>query len=621
MKIRFIGACGEVTGSMHLVEAHGKRILLDCGMRQGKGKLKTPHLPFEPEEIDFIILSHAHVDHSGILPWFVDRGFDGKIIATEATKELCNLLLQDSAKIMKEEYERGGEFPLYSEESVLDTISKFKTMNYEKTLRIADGITMKFYDAGHILGSAITLLNVKGSGIICYTGDLGHGMSPILNPPAVPKEDIDYLIIESTYGDRRHEDFNQGKLKLAEVINETVKKGKLLIPVFAVGRAQEVIYCIKELMENEKIPRVKVYIDTPMGFSATELYSSFGYCLRKDFYSLFLRGKNPFEFPELDIIKGSGRSIEVARSDERCIVLAASGMLEGGRIVNHLPYVLSNENSSILFVGYQAEGTLGRQIFDGEKLVEINGQSLEVKCRIEVIKSFSAHADSEGLLNWVKKLRFTPYRSFVVHGEYEASKCLVEDLRKLRIRAENPVQNESFETAESKVLVERIEEFKLGFEPSFERFFGEEIFPVSGLLVKRKEGLVLLNKVQSQEFISQLLENEASEMRRSMREVEVEVRGEVEGIEEIREELKKYRDAKLLTNKLIAEVYCELLKGRDEAIRLLNLKKEKGRYNVEVRDEKLKEEFHEFMVRAISSFDEEVICRELKELNPNINCM
>ena len=299
MRIQFIGACQEVTGSMHLVEAQGKRILLDCGMKQGKGPegLKTPNLPFQPEDIDWIVVSHAHVDHSGLLPWMVDQGFKGEIISTEATRELCNLLLLDSAKIMEEDYRSGRstEVPLYSKESVLETMNRFRTISYRSTFEMGDGIELKLYDAGHILGSAIVVMDVKGSGMICYTGDLGHGKSPILNPPSIPEEDIGLLVMESTYGNRYHQDPETGKRKLAEVVNETVnnRKGKLLIPVFAVGRAQELIYDIKQLMNQGKIPRCKVYMDTPMGFSATELYRSFSYCLRKEFYGLFLEGRSP----------------------------------------------------------------------------------------------------------------------------------------------------------------------------------------------------------------------------------------------------------------------------------------------------------------------------------------
>lgn len=630
MKITFLGGVREVTGSHHLLEINGRRILLDCGLRQGKGLPKAPEFPFKASDVDAVVLSHAHLDHSGLLPFLAESGFSGKIYSTSATRELARLLLLDAAKIMREDYGKGlsDTPPLYDEEAVHRTIRMFETADYNQEIEISPEVSLKFLDAGHILGSAISLLKIRGVGSLCYTGDIGHGRSPILNPPQVPEEDVAFLIIESTYGNRKHG--RGGEKELENVITKTLSRGgKVLIPVFAVGRAQEILFCIKRLVEEGKI-NAKVYVDTPMGESATDLYSSFSNYLREEFREHFLRGKSPFEFPGLEFVRGHKTSLDIAESEEPCIILAASGMLEGGRVLNHLPGILKNERHSLVFVGYQAEGTLGREILEAAnstmRRVRINDTEVELKCNIVAVSSFSAHADIDNLLEFASRLKYCPYRTFVVHGEYESSLNLANELIKLKHRARVPGIKEEFSLGFTRVVVEKTRDVELGFSPEFTCLRDAEVAVFSGGLVKTASGTKLLNKQRFLEFLDELLTKEEEGLKARVRvksgltdlKKEEESKKALISEREIIEKFRAFQEKGILTKRLMESIYCELLTSGDEAIRMLNEKRRKKRFNIT--DEKVIDEFCDFMVKLLDSVNEKVIIRCLKKFDIHPEC-
>lgn len=488
MRIRFIGACREVTGSMHLLEAGGRKILLDCGMRQGRASPREREdvkFLFNPRDIDYVILSHAHIDHSGLLPVLVREGFSGKIVATEPTRELTKLLLMDSAKIMMEESEEEGRPALYDIEDVRESVGDdriWEIAGYEDVVEL-DGIKIKLYDAGHILGSSITIVYAEGR-TVCYTGDVGHGRSPIMNSPRIPDEDIEYLIMESTYGNRLHEEYQSGVERLEAIVRKTVEEGgRVLIPVFAVGRSQELLYIFKRLYDEGFLPDVNVYFDTPMGLKATEIYTKYSEFMREEFRRYLYEEGSPFRFKRLIEVRSHKKSLEIAGDEEPAVILATSGMLEGGRTINYIENILSDGRSSIVFVGYQAEGTLGRRVLNARRgeSIEYNGKTLNVNCRVESIESFSAHADRDGLLSFVDGLRYYPKEVFIVHGERDASESLSSLLRERRVRCVVPELGYTFG-------IMRMEKgIKIGIEPKFWRLRGidADIALIQGWIVRR----------------------------------------------------------------------------------------------------------------------------------------
>ncbi|MDI6886073.1 MAG: MBL fold metallo-hydrolase, partial [archaeon] len=350
MKIQFIGAAKEVTGSCILVETRRSKFLLDCGQRQGEKSENIKGFRFDPKEIDLVVLSHSHIDHCGLLPKLVAEGFDGKIYSTVATRDVAELLLKDSAEIQKEEYERRTEEgvastpPMFTGKDVTEAMDKFSVSEWCVPVDATDDITLTFLDAGHILGASIAVMDIAGAGRLVYTGDIGHGRSPIMNKPA-RLENTDFLIIESTYGAKQHPK-TEPKESIKRITLDTfARKGKVLIPVFAVGRAQEILYILKSLYDDDELPKMPVYFDTPLGTEATYLYRHHQNYLRPEFRDSFLKGENPFHFGTLDFVKGYSRSMDVANSKEPCVVIAASGMLTGGRILNHLKTTLEDPNS------------------------------------------------------------------------------------------------------------------------------------------------------------------------------------------------------------------------------------------------------------------------------------
>nr|MDO8116802.1 MBL fold metallo-hydrolase [Candidatus Sigynarchaeota archaeon] len=479
------------TGSCHLAEVSGKKVLLDCGMHQGKDKQKR-EFSFNPKKIDYVVLSHGHIDHSGLLPLLVADGFTGTIYATPATRDVSQLLLYDSAKIQAEDEEKGLGIALYTESDVSDAMGLFEVHDYTQPFRIGNSIEATFFDAGHILGSALTRLEIAGFGSITYTGDIGHGRSPILNP-AAKLPTTDFLIMESTYGDTNHPAKNYYS-EFERVINHAYKNSsKVLIPVFAVGRAQEILYTLGELKKQGSLPEIPIYFDTPMGIHATELYHQHEYALRPEFREYFLKNKNIFKFDGVAFVKSHTESCKIADSTGQAVVLATSGMLEGGRCTNHLPTILPDPNAILAFVGYQADGTVGRNILDGTKEITIT-EKIPINCTIERISGLSAHADKDALVSFFDSFPLRPQKTFIVHGEMEKSERFCKHLIKsFRCHVEVPEANKKYSYHGSAIL-EKVHDFMIRMPVSFQKIGDKEIAPVVGCLVREHGVTTLLPK-------------------------------------------------------------------------------------------------------------------------------
>lgn len=433
MKITFIGAAHEVTGSCTLLEACGKNILIDCGMEQGGDTYENCELPIVPSEIDAICLTHAHIDHSGMIPAMVAKGYTGPIYCTEATHRLCNIMLQDSAHIQEQEAEwqnrkaerSGGEqyLPIYTVEDAIQSLKLFEGFGYHKPIDIFDGITINFCDAGHLLGSSSIHITINENGeqrTVLFSGDLGNIDRPLIRDPQKPPY-ADYIVIESTYGDRIHGERPDYIAQLTKIMQETFSKGgNLVIPSFAIGRTQELLYLFRMIKEQQLIKGYEnfiVYVDSPLAVEATKIYQDH----LMEYYDeetleLVRQGINPISF--------SGLRLSVTTEESRAInfdlipkvIISSSGMCEAGRIRHHLKHNLWKENSTILFVGYQAEGTLGRKLINGAKSVSLFGEEVQVKARIESIVGISGHADRDMLLGWLGSLDKAPISIFVNHG-------------------------------------------------------------------------------------------------------------------------------------------------------------------------------------------------------------
>lgn len=484
MKITFLGATRTVTGSNYLVEAAGKKFLVDCGMWQGKQELEEENFrefDFNPEEIDFMILTHAHIDHSGRIPKLYNDGFRNKIYAHKATYDLCTLMLPDSGHIQEMEVEwknkkriRKGQLPrepLYTAEDAIKCLEIFKTVKYDEIVEITDNIQVRFNDAGHMLGSSIVEIWVEENNKkqkIVFTGDLGNNDNPILSSPTMI-EDADFLVMESTYGSRLHMRNDEKAELFLDVVSETIdNKGTVIIPSFAVGRTQEILYelnKIKEIKDDEEfikkyktLMNAPVYVDSPLAISATEVFKDntdlFDYEIKQE----ILRGDNPLEFPNLKFTKTAEESKALNESQEPSIIISASGMCEVGRIKHHLKHNLWNPNSTILFVGYQAPGTLGYNIINGAKKVKIFGEEIAVNARIEYIEGYSGHADQEGLMNFIYSFIKKPKQIFLVHGEEESEDVLKEKIEKeIEIPVTIASYGQTYELKENIELIHTIE--------------------------------------------------------------------------------------------------------------------------------------------------------------------
>jgi len=436
------GAAEQVTGSCHLLEVAGHRILVDCGMFQGSHeneKENHAELGFDPASIDIVLLTHAHLDHCGRLPLLVKQGYKGEIVCTAGTRDLARLVLLDSAHIAEEEAERrnrkarrGGHpesEPLYTVTEAMDAIGAFtRTAAYGKPLEILPGIEATFHDAGHILGSASIeiLCPVEGGERrILFSGDLGNGGRPLLNDPA-PPQGCDYIITECTYGDRNHRSLQESVEELYTAVTETINGGgNLVIPTFALERAQEILYYLRVGIEQNKLPQhLSVYLDSPMAITATEIFRRHPECLSKKFIGE-LEGREPFSFPGLKMSRTVVESQAVNHVDSGAVILAGSGMCTGGRVRHHLKYNLWRKECGVAFVGYAANGTLARTIIDGAKHIRLFGEDIAVKARMWTINGFSAHADRTELLNWLNACG-KPRKTFLVHGEPDRGMTALE---------------------------------------------------------------------------------------------------------------------------------------------------------------------------------------------------
>lgn len=448
MKLMFLGADHEVTGSCHYIEACGKSILLDCGMEQGRDTYENQEIPVAAGRIDYVFLSHAHIDHSGLLPLLHKNGFQGQIYATEATTDLCHIMLLDSAHIQEFEAQwrnrknkRAGKAPfepLYTTEDAMAVMEHFVPCDYMKEIEVCEGVNIRFTDVGHLLGSSSIEIWLTENGVskkIVFSGDIGNINQPIIHDPRYTTE-ADYVIMESTYGDRYHTAPPDYVAELAGQIQQTFDRGgNLVIPSFAVGRTQEMLYFIREIKERGLVyghDGFKVYVDSPLAIEATRVFAeNYLDCYDTAAMALVQKGINPLTFQGLEVAVTPDDSMAINFDKSPKVIISASGMCEAGRIRHHLKHNLWRPECTILFVGYQAIGTLGRNIIEGEKEVRLFGETITVNAHIEELAGVSGHADKKGLLNWVNHFEKKPERVFVVHGEdlvcEDFTKCLKEE--------------------------------------------------------------------------------------------------------------------------------------------------------------------------------------------------
>lgn len=450
MRLLFLGGVRTVTGSMHVLEVNGERILLECGLYQGRHheayeKNSTLPFPFEINSIDSVLLSHAHIDHSGNIPTLSKKGFTGNIYSTPATRDLCSVMLMDAAYIQSQdaEYinqrelydpEMGPVHPIYDEEDVLQAMTQFVSIDYHRSFSIGSQVKASFCDAGHVLGSAIVLLDVqekkKNANVrIAFTGDLGRKNMPLMNNPEVPSG-INYLIIESTYGDRTHDPIETMEGELTRIVNETyARRGKLIIPSFALERTQLLVFILNQLTREKKIPSLPIYVDSPLSISITDIFKLHPDALDDKTRKFIKKSGDPFGFKNLVYVTDTEASRALNFRTDPMIIIAGSGMCEGGRIVHHLRNNIENPSNTILIIGYQAQHTLGRRIVERRRKVRIFGVERELNARVEIINSFSAHADKNELIEFAERCGKDLRGIFVVHGEEEQSLALAEHLK------------------------------------------------------------------------------------------------------------------------------------------------------------------------------------------------
>jgi metallo-beta-lactamase family protein len=467
MRITFLGAAREVTGSMHLIEVNDRRVLLECGLFQGRRAEtyeRNLNFPFDPASIDAVVLSHAHIDHSGNIPNLAKNGYRGNIWCTLATRNLCTFMLMDSGHIQEQDVEyvnkkrsRDGlppMEPLYTQRDVQACLNQFVGIGFGRSVSVADGVEITFVEAGHILGAASVQLDIRefSSGKqwrVVFSGDIGRASSPILLPPQTFSE-ADIVIMESTYGDRLHETYTDARKKLRDVVNKTARqRGKVIIPAFAVGRTQELVYALHQLDARGDIPNIKVYVDSPLAVNATDVFRMHPEAWNEAVQQ-FLAGENvrsPFDYSEVEYIRDVRRSKQLNNRTEPGIIISASGMAESGRILHHLKNNIEDGRNTVLLVSFMAENTLGRKLADGEPRVRIFGESYDVHAKVEKIGGYSAHADQKELLAWAAPLdRRRLQQVFLVHGEPTACDTFLRLLREQDVaRITAPERGQAFE--------------------------------------------------------------------------------------------------------------------------------------------------------------------------------
>ncbi|MBI3194355.1 MAG: MBL fold metallo-hydrolase [Ignavibacteriae bacterium] len=463
MQIEFLGAAQTVTGSMHLLHINGKRILLDCGLFQGRRAESTERnrtFPFEPESIDAVILSHAHIDHSGNLPGLVKQGYSGPIFCTNATKDLCNIMLADSAHIQ----EKDAEFinkkhakrheplvePLYTPEDAVRAMESFQAIPYNKEFDVLPNVQAKFVDAGHILGSASIHLTIKESGTtktLGFTGDIGRWNMPIIRDPQFIGN-VEALISESTYGGILHDSPDDMEKNLSSVLHRTFERGgKVIVPAFSVGRTQDIVYALHRLKDGNNLPSFPIYIDSPLAINATEIFRKHRECYDEETRKHILEHHDPLGLSQLHYVRSAEESKQLNDKKEPCMIISASGMCEAGRIVHHLANNIEDARNTIMIVGYQAEHTLGRKLVEKFPEVKMFGEFFKLRAEVAVFNSFSAHADGNELLKYINKFEKNRLQQiYLVHGELERQVKLKQGLNGLGFtHVESPVRGKKFE--------------------------------------------------------------------------------------------------------------------------------------------------------------------------------
>ncbi|MDZ7292334.1 MAG: MBL fold metallo-hydrolase [candidate division KSB1 bacterium] len=448
MRIRFCGAAQEVTGSQHLVSVNGKNLLLDCGTFQGRreeSRRKNENFKFDPARVDQLILSHAHIDHSGNIPALVKKGFTGHVFSTRATVDLCNIMLRDSAHLQEKDAEwldkKRHEHiePLYDLEDVERAMQHFVGLQYLRPFPVAPGVQVTFQDAGHILGSAGVLLEIEergGKRRLGFSGDLGRRNMPILKDPDY-LDDLDILIMESTYGNREHPDIENMAEELAKAVRAVHRRGgKIIVPAFSIGRTQALVYYLHKLWNQNRIPDLPIYVDSPLSVDTTSVHRLHPECFDRETQRLFLDdGQDPFGFKRLIYVRDVEDSKKLNDLDTPCMIISASGMAEGGRILHHLKNNIGDPRHCVLIIGYMAENTLGRRLAEGATEVKIFGEIYTRRCEVRQLDGFSAHADRSDLLDFVRRQNPKKLRHiFLVHGEPEQAEPLAEAIRSLGFR-------------------------------------------------------------------------------------------------------------------------------------------------------------------------------------------